>query len=376
MKLAPLNTMQQFKDTYTKVKTTTLLRHSTKMTDREKTKVLKILKYIARQSEDSPFKDLILKSKSWKDVEEFYLKQDPKTKTVSDERIFVDAVTNFHVDPKSLLMITMSIHSRVKPNNCKDDWMDNFSLNNFLYQLSTVEWLNEENKNIDDDSLLVIPRPSEKLINKNVKIHNPTGLLSELGNKYRLWTEFVDNPKNKTVRDPLQRLDVLVEKYPYFTFCCHGCDVFSNGMLQINLKDVLEFTKRYPYTIVGGILNTKTYKSGKGEHWVAVMFLNQQCYLMCSFGTSFETLFKNDSKTAFLDVLNTLEFGRQCNGLKIQNDECNCGIYSVLFNLVALAQHNSDKINITEVVDAIGFDAENINENGIFDIKEIIVGWH
>ena len=54
--------MRQFKDTYTKVKTTTLLRHSTKMTDREKIKVLKILKYIARQSEKSEFRNLILKA--------------------------------------------------------------------------------------------------------------------------------------------------------------------------------------------------------------------------------------------------------------------------------------------------------------------------
>lgn len=47
------------------------------------------------------------------------------------------------------------------------------------------------------------------------------------------------------------------------------CDVFTPGFRNksVSIYDIKEFTDRYPMSIVGYILKTKTYRSGSGQHW-------------------------------------------------------------------------------------------------------------
>ena len=89
--------------------------------------------------------------------------------------------------------------------------------------------------------------------------------------------------------------------------------------------------------------------------------------------------------------LNQFGFGKQYNPRTIQHDSSNCGLYSVLSNLMAIIQLNdlniqneTDKVygsnsnailNITEIVDDIGNDAKKINKKGIYKLKERLIGW-
>ena len=101
---------------------------------------------------------------------------------------------------------------------------------------------------------------------------------------------------------------------------------------------------------------------------------------MCSFGSSFNGLYTQDSKQAFLDKIIDIGFGMRYNGVKIQEDSCNCGVYSVLFNLLTLVKlkekNNGALIDIPQVINMIGKNGNKINKKGIYRIKEIIVGWN
>ena len=390
-----LHTDMPMKDIYTKLDTTTLLRHSTNLTPKEQEIVLNIFKHIAKTAEDSKFKETVLQVKNWNELTKLMkkdlveLKMMKENENLSPEYIMVQAAINFHIEPKSLLMTTMAIHFRVKPNEGRNDWLDNFTINNFLLQLTTVEFENKEEGNDfkNDKATLTIDLDTNKdnFVNKNKKLDKPKEILFELGNKYRLFNEFGISEENELETEDnneiTKMLDRLVMKYPYYTYTCHGCDVFTNGMMKINLYDIYQFTKRYPYVVVGGILNSKTYASGRGEHWVAVLFINGQCYLLCSFGSSFNSLFVNDSKTEFLDQIINAGFGMQYNGVKIQEDSCNCGVYSILFNLISLIvlevneQDTGSKIDIPKIIDKIGNNASKINKEGIYNIKEMLIGW-
>lgn len=407
------STTQPMRDTYFDLKTTTLLRHSVKLTKREQEIVLKILKYLAKtcnNKEAAHFKECVLSSNNWDELREKMYeeaknhaeKDDNLTlDNLSEEYIIVQAALNFHLQPNSLLLYCMSIHFRVKPNNNKEEWLDNFSLNNFLYQLTTVTYVDNSDKKTDDKTddkyeddptMLTIEATFEdesECINKKVKLTNPKRLLLELGNKYRIFNEFGEKAYETIINDDISDiqatnyLDKLVVKYPYYTYGCHGCDGFGSCMLATTLKDIYEFTSRYPHVVVGGILNSKTYASGKGEHWTANMFINKQCYLMCSFGSSFNSLYLKDSKTAFLDKLIDIGFGMKYNGVKIQEDSCNCGVYSILFNLLTLIKlktknnnnGSSAVVDIPSVINAIGKNGCKINNKGIYNIKEMVIGW-
>lgn len=389
------------RDSYFDLKTTTLLRHSVKLTEREQKIVLKIFKYLAKNCHNKSaekFKRSVLESNNWKELREKMFEtakqyvedgEELTLENMSEEYIIVQAAINFHIEPQCLLLYCMSIHFRVKPNDSKEAWLDNFSLNNFLYQLTTVEYLTDKNKNIEDQSVLTIEptfQHKSDAINRSIALSNALRLLNDLGNKYRVFVEFGEDVYERMIHNNISNeeatslLDKLVVKYPYYTYGCHGCDGFGSSMLSTTLTDIYEFTGRYPYVVVGGILNSRTYASGRGEHWTANMFINQQCYLMCSFGSSFNGLYTQDSKQAFLDKLINIGFGMRYNGVKIQEDSCNCGIYSVLFNLLTLVKlkekNNGALIDIPQVINMIGKNGNKINKKGIYRIKEIIVGWN
>lgn len=390
------------KDTYIDLKTHTLLHNGNSMTEIEKQKVFKILSYLANQTILYDCADkyefvsdlrkkmmtLIKHSKNYDEIKSSIIG------CTTDECLMAHMLLTFHAIPKSLLMITTSIHTRVKPmiEEGKDAWFDNFSLNSYLYQMTTIIYSDYDNN--DDPSIFSINKPSI-LIKKDKNITNPKSLLYNLGNLYRCFLEFGISTEKEIERlsddKALEYLDKLVEKYPYFTYQCHGCDCFEISSKTCSIRDISEFSKRYPNTLIGGILNTETYASGKGQHWMAMLFLNSQVYLICSQGSNFDGL-HDDGK--LVKQLKQFGFGKQYNPKTIQHDSSNCGLYSVLFNLMAIIQLNNlnktnitedlDKVNgsniktllnITEIVDDIGSDAKKINKKGIYKLKERLIGW-
>ena len=381
-------------DTYVDLQTRTLLHDHNGMTKDEKEKTFKVLKYLATQK-----KPLInnvdifagadkLRSEFTKCVNESESYDDLKNKIrgcSTDECLMAHAILSFHIEPKSLLMITTSIHTRAKPlNEGKNAWFDNFTLNSYLYQLSTFVYSDYDNNT--DSSIFSITKP-KNLINKNYSLSNPQSLLYNLGNLYRTFINFEIGSKEEIYKlnngEATKKLDELVEKYPYFTYQCHGCDCFDINSKTCTLKDIREFTNRYPNTLVGGILNTETYRSGRGQHWMALLFLNGTAYLFCSQGSNFTSFHDNSN---LVKQLNSLGFAELYNPQTIQKDNSNCGLFSVLSNLSAI--ENLDRLNsnlnlsgkdrmldVTEIVKDIGTNANGYTKGGIYKLKESLIGW-
>lgn len=414
------------KDTYINLKTRTLLHGNNGMSDGEKKIVFNVLQYLAtkkkpivyhkNQTDGGDFISNDLKKiiKSSNTYDEIKNKIDG---CKTDECLMAHAILAFHIDPKSLLMLTTAIHTRVRPmlDSGKDGWFDNFTLNSYLYQLTTFVYQDYDN---NDNSTYSIAKPKSNLINYKQRIDNPQDILFHLGNLYRCFKEFGIASKEEIYKlnnnEAINKLDKLVEKYPYFTYQCHGCDVFNISDRCCTIKDIFQFCKRYPHTLVGGILNTETYASGKGQHWVCIMFRDSTVYLLCSQAGNFNS-FNDNSENNMISELIKYGFAQKYNTELIQKDNSNCGLYSTLFNLVAIMQldeinkNNSvnlhggkhlkikpknnnfkfenksennlnkniiiPKLNISKIVNQIGINAKGMNSKGIYQLKKRLVDW-
>ena len=295
----------------------------------------------------------------------------------SIECLLLHIATCYGLYTNSLLMNTIAIHSRVKHLVHNKEWMDNYRLNNFLLQLTTIVYHDYDSysdsfiKSVyyDSESKTIC---EEDMINKDEKITNPKTLLTFLGNKYRIFIE-TGKENVETDEEALKILDKLVLKYPYFTGCAHGCDVFKYKHLSPTIKDISEFMKRYPKTIVGYVLNTSTYASGNGRHWVALIFKGSEVHLFCSQGGDFSCF---DDPDLIKDI------NRCCittinSSVTIQTDNCNCGIYAVLANLICVLYcSGNQKMSNKHLIEHIGKDAKKLNKSGIFKIKEKLCGYN
>lgn len=461
----------KFIDDYVEYDTTSLLCSKTP-TKLEKGRIVLVLKYLVNHYKSSPFSnsefhklaskvlnDLTTNSNlvgttetKNKDVETIKLSKyydELKSKIDgcdTNECLLLHAATTYGLTPKSLLMDTIAIHSRVKKLNNKDEWFDNFTLNSYLLQLSTIVY-SEYDESTNDEfiksiefkpksgnltggtikhkpicvnqlihSMLVkhktktmlgglvstnstninqigttnstntltnepkqssiVKSNSQTKVRHNIKLTNPKELLYHLGNEYRTFIEFgLTKNEYQTLDDTkiTEMLDKLVDKYPYFTGLTHGCDVFTSNYRDksVSINDIKEFCSRYPTSIVGYILNTETYASGRGQHWVSLIFKNQSCYLICSQGSSF-----NCFKEPTLSKEIKSNFATDYNTKTIQFDSSSCGLYSVLVNLVSILLSGGTRdFDIRAIVDKIGLNAKNINSDGIYAIKKKICGY-
>ena len=124
--------------------------------------------------------------------------------------------------------------------------------------------------------------------------------------------------------------------------------------LSLSLEEIKQFLERYPSAHVGYILNTSTYASGNGEHWVALELTKGKAKLVCSQQSDFSA-FKDGGRLR--NELRRLGFGEEWNTKEIQKDDHACGMFSAM-SLMKLLQYNSD---INKAVDSIGV---NMSELG------------
>lgn len=369
-------------------KSITLLRN-VEISEKEKEIVFKVLKHLAKEHKNKKLAEVILESKNYDELIKSIKGCD------SAECLFCNAVKEFHVNPKSLLMLTMAIHSRVPPLDDFNTWYDNFTLNSFLFQLTTVVW-----KDFDDNDPATYCVPGNAVINKNVDLTHPQELLFHLGNSYRVFKEFgVEISKKNNIyglfgfsgnavdvdslsnSEATEKLDKLVEKYVYFTGGTHGCDVFDMPEKSVSIDDIKEFCARYPNTSVGYILNTKTYASGSGQHWVMMTFKGKWCYLICSFGNSFEKFEDGGKLVKSIETpsgKSKRSFGKIYSTTQIQKDHSSCGMYSTISTLSFLLEayeKQNDPVKVENVVERIGEDAKKINPDGIYGIKGLLNGY-
>ena len=150
-----------------------------------------------------------------------------------------------------------------------------------------------------------------------------------------------------TSKTPKEICDLCYKRYPFFYGGSHGCDVFDMPTLSLSLEEIKQFLDRYPSARVGYILNTATYASGNGEHWVALELTKGKARLVCSQQSDFNT-FKDGGRLR--NELHRLGFGEEWNTREIQKDEHACGMFSAM-SLMKLLQYRGD---INKAVDSIG----------------------
>lgn len=298
-------------------------------------------------------------------------------------------------DNLDLILRCMYTFGRVLPLKNETEWFDNYRLNNYGNPLNMVMW-----KKFDCDDIYTVNEVEPKPINKTVQL--PFGkVVKFLVGSLRAFiidhalypsscssspsslaggdVEAVVSPGNYSqFRDGLSDLhsrnlnaeqicDECYQHYPFFYGGAHGCDVFDLGM-TLTLSEIKSFLERYPSAHVGYILNTATYRSGKGEHWVALEFTKGKAKLICSQQSDF-TVFKDGGKLN--STLKQLMFGQEYNPVRVQVDDCNCGAYSAL-SLYELLCNNSD---IRKAVEAIGVNGVNIKPGyDIQDFRKRIAG--
>lgn len=154
--------------------------------------------------------------------------------------------------------------------------------------------------------------------------------------------------ENKT---PKQICDEAYLRYPFMYCGAHGCDVFSSTM-SMTVEEIDVFLKRYPSAHVGYILNTATYASGRGEHWVAVDITRGYVKLVCSQASDFSVF--NDQ--SFVQAFERLGYKFEWNKKSIQRDHSSCGMFSAM-SLMMMLRFNGD---IEKTVDAIGSDMKTL----------------
>ena len=126
--------------------------------------------------------------------------------------------------------------------------------------------------------------------------------------------------------------------------------------MSMSIQDIKRFIDRYPSAVVGYILNTQTYASGQGEHWVALVFTKGKAKLICSQQSDFTAFHDNEKLHR---TLTRLGFGLEYNSKLIQKDDFNCGLYSAL----SLFEMLCNDCDIHKTVNAIGVNATNIKPN-------------
>ena len=423
--------------------TTTLLRNSN-VTEYEKQMIVKVFKYLTNHIEikiknlfrvntNSKLISLIKKCQTYDEL------INNINGCESNECLMCNGILVFHIYPKSLLMCLIAICSRTLPLDNSKSWYDNFTLNSYLLQLTTIfydfainktllskyndfvhtfktglvdfsnsisnDGLNNTNSSVNnnttnDDSSntnssmnsstnnttssvnnavnelindLTNFKHKSNYIDESVKLKNVKSLLFHFGNNYRVFELTGKSCDEISEDEMLNVLDKICLTHPYSTGCCHGADVFWIPDKSPSIEEISLFCKRYPKHILGYILNTATYESGRGQHWVAFIFQYNTVYLICSQASSFD-VFMNARQLN--SELSNYGFKKIANFHRIQYDSSSCGMFSVLSNLCFIieSQKNSG-IDINDIVNRIGVDATNINSNGIDKIKEQITGF-
>lgn len=158
-----------------------------------------------------------------------------------------------------------------------------------------------------------------------------------------------------TNKTPKEICDLCYKRYPFFYGGSHGCDVFDIPTFSLSLEEIKQFLDRYPSARVGYILNTATYASGNGEHWVALELTKGKARLVCSQQSDFNT-FKDGGRLR--NELHRLGFGEEWNTREIQKDEHSCGMFSAM-SLMKLLQYRGD---INKAVDSIGIDMTELGK--------------
>ena len=159
--------------------------------------------------------------------------------------------------------------------------------------------------------------------------------------------------------------------YPFFFGGSHGCDVFTIPQMSLSIDEITQFLERYPSARVGYILNIATYRSGNGQHWVALELTQGHAKLICSQKSDF-SVFRDP---ALREALNRNNYKLEHNTKSIQRDDYACGAYAFvsLMELLRLG-------DIEKAVEAIGVNMGQLGkdvgkESSADRVRRVLTGW-
>lgn len=166
--------------------------------------------------------------------------------------------------------------------------------------------------------------------------------------------------------------DMCYEHYPFFFGGAHGCDVFDIPNMGLSINEITKFLQRYPSARVGYILNTATYRSGRGQHWVALELTKGKAKLVCSQNSDFDVF---EDGGVLRSSLSKNMYGMEHNDRSIQRDNYACGTYAFV-SLMELLRFG----DIKKAVDAIGVNMSNLGReigkaSSADKVRETIVGF-
>lgn len=273
------------------------------------------------------------------------------------EGVMSYAFVAFRPDQNDLLYKTFLTFGKIKPLGNITEWFNNFRLNGISNGMNMVVWQD------NDREKTYGVRRNPKPINTGINLHDPDHAVEMLvGTLRRFIIEnnlYQTNPVYRIVEPTFKTMssidvcDACYEHYPFYYGGCHGCDFYLYSGISLSISELVQFMKRYPSAIIGYIVNTATYRSGNGKHWMSLTFSDMHSYLVCSGGNSYESFDDGGSlKSALMKKGISMEF----NPRTIQVDHSSCGMYSVLSNYLMLCNN----CNIAATIDKMGEDCTKL----------------
>ena len=318
-------------------------------------------------------------------------------------------------DPE-LLTRTLNTFCRPVKLNGKNEWLDNWSLNGPGNALNFIFW-----HDYDNDNIITLSKTYKYIKNNyNINIINEKEAIKESmketggsrklkktkqfitqkdikdccnnSNLYSLYVlkivgifraflicnDLLPLKVNKTEFDLKDISDISVKYFPSYYVGCGGCDMFNNEIAP-TIETIKKFISEYKNISVMAIINASPYWLGDGgSHWMGLYLSDDKCltsYLMCPQASGWDVL--KDRGNLEL-TLKKLGFSLENNIICCQKDDCNCGVYSLLFLLMMLI-NNGDML---KAVKSVGENADNIPHKDkttddflIYTIKNTIFGY-
>ena len=294
-------------------------------------------------------------------------------------KLLIGFMSSAQTDPVRMLQY---VYGRTPPLNSQTDWMDNFRINNIGYPLIMLRW-----GKFDPDKGGVKTSPGT-IYSVHLKEPLPINTSIDLGDKlYKRVLEFLVTPFRAilTGSENLSPKEICDRCYEEFAVCyggAHGWDIFHIDSMSLSIEEIAKVLRRYPSWNIMYVLNTATYASRNGVHWVALDFCNEnnilKAKLVCSQGSTFG-VFKTCSEfpgPKLAEELLKNGFQTPHNQITVQTDGYNCGFYAPLFLWMLLIYDG----NITEAVQkGVGINGKNIHgtktfNGGINGIRKNLVG--
>ena len=292
-----------------------------------------------------------------------YLKHEMNTDT--DEVLLAYILIAFTNEDEKLPILLAYTYGRITPLETSTEWLDNFRLNAFGNVLNQVQY-----QKYDCDEIYTISQSEPDPIVESINLDFDRVQQLLVGALRSTMITYNIFPRARYADRQLSSKEICDECYKRFPFWfggAHGCDVFRGmASMSFSLPELDQIIKRYPSLRIGYILNTATYRSGHGQHWVALMLSKKRAQLICSQQGSFDSF----DDPSLRDALSKLGYGMSHNQTKIQMDKENCGLFSVLALLNLLVYDD-----IQKAVKHIGINGNRIGlDHGIFDFRDKLVG--